>query len=145
MNYIIASNQYPIIKKTLKKVLKERLGEPDDFNVINFDLNEDDERDIIDEFSSFPLGYDRKAVVIDNADFLSGGNKTISETFADALMDDDAIDVIFILRDQNLDMKNPVFKKVEETGRIIHFKDITKEEWPQYVRKQFKDNNVTID
>ena len=35
-------------------------------------------------------------------------------------------------------------KKIEETGRIIHYKDITKEEWPQYVRKQFKDNNAML-
>ena len=145
MNYILSGSQSPLIKKALKKILKERLGEPDDFNVVTFDLNEDDEQEIIDEFSSFPLGYDRKAVVVDNASFLNGGNKARSEKFANALVDDDAIDVIFISREKGLDKKNPVFLKVEATGQALEFNDISKEEWPLYVKKYFTSNNVKID
>ena len=36
MNYILYGEQYPMIKKRLKKVLNETLGEVDDFNVVKF-------------------------------------------------------------------------------------------------------------
>lgn len=144
MNYILSGTQSPLIKKALKKILKERLGEPDDFNVTRFDLNEDDVDEIISEFSMFPLGYDRKAVVIDNASFLSGGNKTLAEKFNDNLVDDDAVDIIFISRDSSLDEKLEIFNKVKENGTILHFNDISKDEWPIYVKKYFTEKGVKI-
>ncbi len=145
MNFILHGTQSPQIKKRLKKILKERLGEVDDFNVVNFDLNEDSEEEIIDEFSSFPLGYDRKAVVIDNASFLSGGNKDRSEKFAKAVTTDDMIDIIFICRDKSLNEKDPLFNVIKEEGTIFHFNEISKNEWPIVVKEYFTKQGVKID
>ena len=69
MNYILYGEQYPMIKKRLKKVLDERLGEVDDFNVVKFDYSPDKVDEIIDEASMLPLGYESKAIVVDNATF----------------------------------------------------------------------------
>lgn len=145
MNYILSGSQSPLIKKALKKILKERLGEPDDFNVTRFDLNEDDEEEIISEFSLLPLGYERKAVIIDNATFLSGGNKTRMEKFSKELVDDDSIDIIFINHEASLDEKSPIFKSINENGTILVFEDISKDQWPKYVKKYFSEKGVTID
>ena len=49
MNYILYGEQSPMIKKRLKKILTERLGEVDDFNVVRFDLDEDEIDAVIDE------------------------------------------------------------------------------------------------
>ena len=82
MNYILYGEQYPMIKKRLKKILAENLGEVDDFNVVKFEFSEDNINDIIDEASMLPLGYDSKAVVIDKATFLEPkGKKEIVEKF----------------------------------------------------------------
>ncbi len=145
MVYILAGEQSPLIKKGLKKILKERLGEPDDFNVINFDLTENDENDIIDEFMILPLGYERKAIIIDNAAFLTGGNKARMEKFASSIVDDDSIDIIFIVREGKLDEKSPVFSFAKEHGQILVFNDISKDDWPRYAKKYFKDRGVEID
>jgi DNA polymerase III delta subunit len=75
MNYILYGEQYPMIKKRLKKVLDERLGEVDDFNVVKFDYAPDKIDEIIDEASMLPLGYEAKAVVIDNASILEPKSK----------------------------------------------------------------------
>ena len=78
MNYILYGEQYPMIKKRLKKVLHESVGEVDDFNVVKFDYSPEKVDEIIDEASMLPLGYDSKAVVIDNASFLEAkANKEI--------------------------------------------------------------------
>lgn len=144
MVFILASEQSPLIKKGLKKILKDRLGEPDDFNVVRFDLTENSEDEIIDEFSMLPLGYERKAVIVDNAAFLSGGNKARMEKFADKMVNDDTVDIIFIVRSETLDEKSPVFNFAKENGQVLLFKNISKDDWPKYVKKYFTDKGVKI-
>ena len=64
-----------MIKKRLDKVLKERLGEIDDFNVSKYDLENANLDEAIDDAYALPLGYDRKAVIFDNVTFISKGAK----------------------------------------------------------------------
>ena len=147
MNYILYGEQYPMIKKRLKKVLAERVGEVDDFNVVKFDYNPEKVDEIIDEASMLPLGYDSKAVVIDNASFLEAkANKEIVDRFLKLVENgEDSINIFFILRNENLDSKNPIVNYVKEHGQIFEFLNLKKEEWPIYIRKYFKERNVEID
>ena len=147
MNYILYGEQYPMIKKRLKKVLDERLGEVDDFNVVKFDYSPDRVDEIIDEASMLPLGYESKAVVIDNASFLEPkGNKEIIEKFVSLLENSsESINVIFVLRNENLDDKNPIVTIIKENGQIFQFLNLKKEEWPRYIAKYFKERNIEID
>ena len=86
MNYILYGEQYPMIRKRLNKILNERLGEPDDFNVVKLDFDESPIEEIISECSLLPLGYDRKAVVVDNASFIEkGADEDATKKFAEAI------------------------------------------------------------
>lgn len=145
MNFLIYSDQYPFIKQRLKKILKERIGEPSDFNVINFDLNESKDiyQEAITEIMSVPMMFDRKAVVIDNANFINN-DKKIDKEFSDALIDDDLIDVIFIIREDKCNLNSLTYQKVNETGKVIRVA-INKEEWPTFVKKYFNDRGVQIE
>lgn len=147
MNYILYGEQYPMIKKRLKKVLEEKLGEVDDFNVVKFDYKEDIIDEIVDEASMLPLGYDSKAVVIDNASFLEPkGKKELVEKFVSLLENgSDSITIVFILRNENLDDKNPIVNFVKGNGEIFQFLNLKKEEWPRYIAKYFKERNVVIE
>ena len=147
MNYILYGEQYPMIKKRLKKVLKERLGEVDDFNVVKFDYSNDIVDEICDEASMLPLGYDAKAVVVDNASFLEPkGSKEANEKILTMLENSsDSINVFFVLRNENIDQKNVVVNYIKEHGQIFEFLNLKKEEWPIYIRKYFKERNVEID
>ena len=42
MNYILFGEQYPMIKKRLKRLLQERLGEINDLNYVKYNALEDD-------------------------------------------------------------------------------------------------------
>ena len=147
MNYILYGEQYPMIKKRLKKILSERLGEIDDFNVAKFEFSNENIDEICDEASMLPLGYDSKAVVIDKATFLEPkGNKEANEKFLTLLKNnDESINVIFILRSENLDSKNEIVSFIKENGQIFEFLNLKKEEWPIYIKKYFKDRNVEIE
>ena len=136
-----------MIKKRLKKILAERLGEVDDFNVVRFDLDEDEIDAVIDEASLLPLGYERKAVVVTNSTFLTNsGKKEDKEKIYNLLLSSgDEVDLIFIYNGSSIDEKSEIFKYVKENGQILNFMNITKEEWPLYAKKYFKDRGVNID
>lgn len=147
MNYILYGPQYPMIKKRLKKILSERLGEDDGFNVVRYDYKEELIDEIISETEMLPLGYDNKAVVVDNASFLENkAKKDVVERFVAAVKNSsDAIDIILILRNDNLDSKNPIVTYIKDNGQIFEFLNLSAEEWPKYARKYFADRNVEIE
>lgn len=146
MNYILYGELYPMIRKHLNKILKERLGEVDDFNVVKIDFEESSIDEIAYESSSLPLGYDKKAVVVDNALFLT---KDVEEKDEEAVLElleksSDDIDIIFILRSEKVHKSGKIFNLVKENGQIFEFLNIEKEQWPLYIRKYFKNKNVEI-
>ena len=146
MNYILYGELYPMIRKHLNKILKERLGDVDDFNVTKIDLEESTLDEVIYESSSLPLGYEKKAVVVDNCGFLTKDvEKNDEEKVLDMLKNStDDINLIFILRNENVDKKGKIFNYIKENGQVLEFLNISKEEWPLYIRKYFKNKNVEI-
>lgn len=146
MNYILYGELYPMIRKHLNKILKERLGDVDDFNVTKIDLEESSLDEVAYEASSLPLGYDKKAVVVDNCAFLT---KDVEKADEDKVLEmlkhsTNDIDIIFILRSEKIDNKGKIFNYIKENGQVLEFLNISKEEWPLYIRKFFKNKNVEI-
>lgn len=146
MNYILYGELYPMIRKHLNKILKERLGEIDDFNVTKIDFEESTLDEIAYESSSLPLGYDKKAVVVDNAIFLT---KDVDEKDEEKVLEilknsTDDIDLIFIWRSEKVNKTGKIFNFVKENGQVFEFLNIEKDQWPLYIRKYFKNKNVEI-
>ncbi len=135
-----------MIKKRLDKLLKERLGEVDDFNVARYDLDNVDLIDALDDANTLPLGYDRKAVIFDNVSFLNkGAKKEVVDRIVELVSTpNDAIDLFFINKSDSIDDKSPIVKTIKEDGEIFNFVDLKKEDWPVYARKYFTERNVAI-
>ncbi len=146
MNYILYGELYPMIRKHLNKILKERLGEPDDFNVVKIDFEESSIDEVIYESSSLPLGYDKKAVVVDNANFLlKDANEDDVKRIIELLKNsNDDINLIFILKSEKIDKKGDIFNYIKENGQVFEFLNIEKEQWPVYIKKYFKGKNIDI-
>lgn len=146
MNYILYGELYPMIRKHLNKILKERLGEPDDFNVVKIDFEESSIDEVIYESSSLPLGYDKKAVVVDNANFLlKDANEDDVKRIIELLKNsNDDINLIFILKNEKIDKKGDIFNFIKENGQVFEFLNIEKEQWPVYIKKYFKSKNIDI-
>lgn len=147
MNYILYGSQYIAIRRHLTKVLKECVKEPDDFNTIKIDYSESSIDEIISEASMMPLGYDTKAVVVDNATFLTKeGKDEEKQKLLECIKDNpDEINCIFILRSDKLDKNGEIAKYIDSVHGVFEFLDLTKEQWPEYVRKYFKKREVEIE
>lgn len=146
MNYIVFGDLYPLIRKQVNKILKERLGEPDDFNVVKIDLEESSIDEVIYEGSQLPLGYDKKVVVVDNASFLQKDAKEDDKKAILNLLEtiEDDINLVFTLRSNNADKKGDIYKKIEESGHVFESVKIEKEDWPAYIRKYFSKLGIEI-
>ena len=146
MNYILYGELDPMIRKRLNKILKERLGEVDDFNVVKIDLDESSLEEIAYESSSLPLGYEKKAVVVDNCLFLTSDVESKDEEKVLEILKNssDDIDIFFILKNDKVDKKGKIFNFVKEHGQVLEFLNISKEEWPLYIKKYFKNKDVEI-
>lgn len=147
MNYILFGEQYPMIKKRLKRLLQERLGEINDLNYVKYNALEDDLNIAINDCEYLPLGVERKAIIFDNVTFLNkDGDKAILEKFTKIFQNSsDEIDIFLISRESTINEKLDIVKKCKENGIIISCNNLTKEEWPQYIKKYFSDRNIKID
>ena len=118
MNYILYGELYPMIRKHLNKILKDRLENPDDFNVVKVDLEESPLDEVIYEASSLPLGYDKKVVVVDNCNFLTKDVEEKDETKVLNLLSQntDEIDLVFILRSEKVDKNGNIDGNETEKG-----------------------------
>ena len=146
MNYILYGELYPMIRKHLNKILKERLGEVDDFNVTKIDFEEPSLDEIEYESSSLPLGYEHKVVVVDNANFLTkeAEEKDVEKVMEILQKSTNDIDLVFILRNDKVEKKGKIFNYIKENGQVVEFLNISREQWPLYIRKYFKGKNVEI-
>ena len=146
MNYILCGELYPIIRKHLNKILKDRLGEPDNFNVVKLDFEESPIEEILYEASSLPLGYEKKAVVVDNAEFLTkeADPKIEAKVLEMLQKSTNDIDLIFILRNNKINKSGEIFNYVKDNGQVLEFVSISKDEWPIYIRRYFKNKNIEI-
>ena len=146
MNYILYGEQYPMIRKRLTKILDERLGKPDDFNVVKIDYDESSIDEVISECSLLPLGYERKAVVVDNASFITKDvDEETKKKFLECIKNSgDEIDIILILRSEKIDQKSEIVNEIKDHGKIFEFLNLKPEEWPVYIKKYFNDRDVEI-
>ena len=70
MIYLISGKQNIRLKSQMKSIVKKSLGEIDAINFVKHDASYTLVQEIVDEANYLPLGYDHKAVVVDNPYFL---------------------------------------------------------------------------
>lgn len=153
MLYILFGNQSLMINNRLSKLVKERLETVDAFNYVRFDARETLIQDIIYECTLIPLGYDRKAVVVDNAYFLiKGGEKEKIEKEQDykcltayLKAPNEQSDLFLCVTNQTIDDKSEIVKIIKQNGTIFELADISKDNWPEYVRRYFDKLETKID
>lgn len=148
MVYLIYGNQTPSIKSRIKKIVKERLPEYDDFNFVKFDASNVLIQDIIDEANYVPLGYDRKVVVAENCYFLmkqKGKNTIEADQDYDSLIDfinhqSEECDLILTVPTLSISVTGDIYKLIKEKGNIIEIPDLDQRGWKDGVRRYCLEN-----
>jgi DNA polymerase-3 subunit delta len=153
MVYIVYGDQYPIVDKRVKKMVKTLLdGEsPDEFNYLRINAREVLAQDIAFEISLLPLGG-KKVLRIDNPYFLTSVREKVAidkdqdfTKLVDALNEDnEGVEVIFVVENKTLNQKSEVYKAVKANGKIVFEEGLTRENLEQTGLMYFQKKGATI-
>ena len=137
MIYFIYGHQLPVIKKTLKNLIKTCLNgiEQDDFNVQKLSARLVPIQEIVFDAMSLPLGSEKKVLVVTEPYFLSNEKEKVSfdkEQDYDSLIKylhnpSTATDLIFFLETREINTKNEVYKVLKEKAKIMPQDVLTEE------------------
>lgn len=129
MIYLIYGYQLPVIRKTLKNLIRTCLNgeEQNDFNVEKLSARLVPVQDIVFSALSLPLGSSHKVLVVTEPYFLSEEKEKISfEKDQDykALIQylnepSPHTDLIFFLESRTVDTKSEVYKAVKAKGKLL--------------------------
>lgn len=150
---LIFGAQDLMIKNRLNKLLNERLGTVDDFNCVKFNADNIEIEDVMFECTMMPLGSERKSVVLDNANFLSGeknNKKQLTKEQEKVILNyleypNDDCDLYFIVHSSTLNENNAICKKIKEVGKIVESVNPNEKEWIAYVYKLFEKYGIVAD
>ena len=149
MIYLISGRQNIRLKSQMKSIVKKSIKEIDPMNFVKIDASMTLVQEIVDEANSLPLGYDNKAVVVDNPYFLLKERSKVkieSDQDYDKLIDyinhpDNNCDLIFLVNtsESDIDKKNNIYQVIEKNGQIIALNEPKENEWHQVVAHYFKE------
>ena len=149
MIYLISGKQNIRLKSQTKNIVKKSLDTIDAINYVKHDASYTLVQEIVDDANYLPLGYDHKAVVVDNCYFLlkeKGRNKIESDQNYQELIDyinhpDESCDLIFLANtsDSEIDKKNEIYQAIEANGKVIVLEEPKNNEWHQVVAHYFKE------
>ena len=154
MIYLIYGHQLPVIKKTLKNLVKQCLNgeEINDFNYLRVSSRLELVQDIVFECMSSPLFCEKKVVVVSEPYYLSLDKEKTSlekDQDYDKLINyishpRENTDLIFFLEAKSVDTKSNVYKALSKYGKIMPQEVLTEQMLKNMGMSLFTKRNVSI-
>ena len=157
MIYLISGRQNIRLKSQMKSIVKKSIEEIDPMNFVKHDATYTLVQEIVDDANSMPLGYDKKAVIVDNCYFLlkdKGKVKIDGEQQYKKLINyinhpDPDTELIFLVNisESPLDKKSEIYQAIEKHGKIVELADPKGTQWHEVVTQYFNKNwpNTVVD
>lgn len=149
MIYLVSGKQNIRLKSQMKNIVKKSLAETDAMNFVRFESLLTPVQEIVREANYLPLGYDHKAIIIDNPYYLlkeKSRNKIESEQDYASLINyltnpNPDCDLIFLANtaDSEINKKNELYRLIEKYGQIVDVPEPEKNQWLDIVRQYFKE------
>lgn len=152
MIYVVYSPQSRMVKSAVMKIVKSSLEKRDEFNFVTLDMERETIRALSAECSFLPFGYERKAVLAENARFLVDKKRPKAqkgdsdEPLRDYIRKPDpAIDLFFLCYSAELNEKSAFYKPLIEAGaKFVQVEEFTSEQWDEFIARQFKKRGQRI-
>ena len=148
MVYLIIGKQNISLRRQAKSIIKKALGEVDLMNYVKFDATNTLVQEIVDEATFIPLGYDNKAVVVENCYFLFKEKTKVkidADQNFDKLLDylnhtDEACELIFLANTSSntINEKSPIYDAIKNNGIISTLEEPEDKKWKLVVAEYFK-------
>ncbi len=142
--YLIYGNDYGLIKREIDKITKEIT------DVVKYDLLESKIDDLLDDASCLSLFGSKKALIGENATFLTGAKDNYInhdlEYLNNYLLDENHENIVIIsVVTDKLDERKKIVKTLKQRAKVIHKDVIEQKDLPKFVMREFKDEGYVID
>ena len=141
--YLIYGNDYGLIKREIDKITNGII------DVVKYDLSASNVSEVIEEASCMSLFGDKKAVIGENALFLTGTNTSVNHdidyltSYVNAESHDNIV-ILTVVQDK-LDERKKIVKLLKKNVTVIHKETIDEKDLPKFVIKEFLNNGYKID
>ena len=141
--YLIYGNDYGLIKREIDKITNGII------DVVKYDLSASNVSEVIEEASCMSLFGDKKAVIGENALFLTGTNTRVNHdidyltSYVNAENHDNIV-ILTVVQDK-LDERKKIVKLLKKNVTVIHKETIDEKDLPKFVIKEFLNNGYKID
>lgn len=141
--YLIYGNDYGLIKREIDKITNGII------DVVKYDLSASNVSEVIEEASCMSLFGDKKAVIGENALFLTGTNTSVNHdidyltSYVNAESHDNIV-ILTVVQDK-LDERKKIVKLLKKNVTVIHKESIDEKDLPKFVIKEFLNNGYKID
>lgn len=152
MIYFLYGEQYPTIKKQLRKLKEESVGkDADEFTYVVLSARNVPVQDIVSEASKPALFSDRKMIVVTEPYFLT----TTKEREVEKLQNYEVLkkyieapspysDLVFVLEGTNISAKSEIYKLLKKHAKVQEVEPLSMEQLAAMANQYFFKHNVKI-
>ena len=151
MVILICGMQDIQVKTKIKEIKSKYLGDDiNDFNFVQYDLEQTSLNDVVSDALTQAFGYDRKLIVCRNPYFLlANGKAKVSfeqdfEMFNNYLKSNDDESCIIIYTIGKFDDRKTLVKDIKKLAKVYDLGDIDRNEWHYKVKNLFLNAHIQI-
>ncbi|MCR4561710.1 MAG: DNA polymerase III subunit delta, partial [Bacilli bacterium] len=154
MIYLLLSPQSKIVRVYYQKLVKKILPERNEMNCVSFDMGTSLLRDVAEECSYVPLGYDKKVVVAENCYFLEFAKEKPKFQKDDRIEDlidyfshpNPDVDLFLFVYSDKLAAKSEFYTALLQGGvQVREIPEYTEEQWLVLIPNYMEKRGVQID
>lgn len=140
-----------MIKNRIKRIIK------DDFSlnseVIKLNMNENKIGKLIDEYDQFSITGEPKIIIANESYFIESTSRIKNKNFDKKELEElyecissgvNSNSIIFVVNSSKIDQKSNIVKFAKSNGKIFEFKNVSKNDWPIYIKEYFSKRNIKI-
>ncbi len=129
------------LKRQFLKNLTEALVDPSDsMNYAVFKTDAAKADDIVQTCQSLPFFADRRVCLVDDSGFFKKGNETVEK-----LLEELPDTTVLIFCEREVDKRTKIYKAADKAGKVLSFETPSEGDLINWIRKLFKDEDVTCD
>ncbi len=138
--YLISIESYHLIDLEVKKIIKDN-------QVIKYNLNKSNIKEVIEEANYFSLTGEQKYIVVYNADFFGSDkiDEKNSEIILNYLKNPNLTTTIIFTTQKQIDSRKKIVKEIKDNYKLIYKAKMDKRALTELITKYVQENEYNID
>lgn len=147
MIYLLHGEEHYLIKREIKRLIDKYVTYEKEMNTMYYDATKTSMEEIIADAYTLPFFSEYKAIIVQNAMFLSTGNSTDTniELINKYLSNpNETTLLIFVLEDANLDNRKKLVKQLIAQATVLKFSQFNDFERNKFIEKELKNRKISF-